>query len=449
MHFEVANHTGRGDDYMSNQFQATLKGSNVTLGTHTVYYGSFIKLMNKAERIYLNSHNHTYPLKHSDGKVSSQGQQVTGAGTADDNNDWLILPPFVDPPIDYMKDPKIPIKDGDIVRLLHAETEKYLMTHDVASPLTLTNQEVTAVEAFEKSDEKYENTLWRVDIVSGGNTLKGKVVVFKLHNVPSKTNLLNLQENLPSWGFKHREINSGRVDDKRAWWFVDDILVQEEEGGENKTSTDENRVKKEEKDDAVLSFWDKISELAGVSIENGHKVGTKSSNLTSPLSWPFNTRGTKFWISKDKTQRVHLLGNPFAWLIASASLIIFVAVLLIDQLLQLHGSTFLTQEQKRFMYPRGLFFLSGYLLHYLPFVVMEGKVAFSHYLPCYLFNTLIFATLYQTLALKFEIINKPAVVGLICSLIAGSFLHFSSLVYGTAHNQEYFEGHRWISSWHF
>ena len=438
---------------MSTEFQATLIGNKINEARSPVYYGSIITLKSNLDGTYLHSHNHTYPLKHHDGKISSKGQQVTGFTEQNDGNDWMILPALASPPIDYKSNPKIPVKNGDLVRLYHLDTEKFLMTQDVASPLTITNQEVSAIAAFNKTHEKYPNILWRVDIVKGGNILESKLTVFRLHHNLTRTNLLNYQEKLPDWAFNHKEINSGRVDDKRTWWTIDEVLADDT----NDTNTT-NGTTIGNKTEAVppvpatevkMTFWQKLFELLSVSVEVNEKLVDSSPYLTTPSQWPFLTRGISLWTSKDKTGRIYLLGNPFTWLISILTLPIFISLVLIDQICKLRGRTFLSEEEKKFMYPKGLFFLLCYALHYLPFFMMGRVLYFHHYLPCYLFNALIFVTWYQTAAIRIKALNNPAVIGVICSLIIATFFRFSALIYGSSHNEDYFESLKWFSSWHF
>ena len=445
IHFAVANKTGPGDIHMSSEFQATLQGSVISESRMPVYYGSIITLLSNAEKTYLYSHNHTYPKEYEGGKIGSEGQQVSGSRDVDDNNDWYILPEITEPPIDYTTNQRLPVKDGDIIRLKHVETGKILATHDVASPLTVTNQEVTAVnDTTNVKEKKYAKTLWKLEVVKGGRTLESKVTLFRLRHKSTDTHLINFKENLPEWGFGNREINSGRNDDKRNLWTVDETLLQTENGGwTNKTES--------LGDTEELTFWGKLVELITVVHEKNAKLTDKSPYLTAPLEWPFLVRGTSFWVSEDRTQKIYLLGNPLTWYLSFLALPIFITLIILDQLFEMRFGKYelFSAEEKKVLYPKGLFFLLCYVVHYLPAFFMDRVVYFHYYLPCYVFSTLIFTTLYQTLALRLPILNHPAVIGVLCSAIAGVFLQFSSLVYGSPADEDYFTSLKWISTWHF
>ena len=91
VHFLVANRSGPGDDFMTIEFQASLKDSPVLHVSKPIYYGSMVTIKSGVEDVFLHSHEHNYPRHHLDGKVSSAGQQVTGYSTENDpNNDWVI-----------------------------------------------------------------------------------------------------------------------------------------------------------------------------------------------------------------------------------------------------------------------------------------------------------------------------------------------------------------------
>ena len=437
---QIANRSGPGDDLMSNEFQSTLLGNKVTEKAAPIFYGSTIKIQNKEEKIFLHSHKHTYPLKHTDGKVSSQGQQVTGYGHADENNDWIILPEITDPPIDYENGPRIPVKNGDIIRLKHVTTGKYLMTHDVASPLTTTNQEVTATDANTTTHDKYSKTLWEIKIKT--DYLFLTVSEFELVHKLSKTTLMNQKEALPDWAWKQREINAGRgKSTPKHIWFIERISAERE-------ATDEDVALNFEYKN-LLGSWDKFYEMITNPLDRKSKLVEKPPYLAAPIKWPFLNQGINYWSSADKTERVFLICNPLIWYLAILSLPVLVALIGIDLFVYLRGGKFLTPQEKSFLYPKGIFFLGCFLSNYFLFAGM-GKVMFLHdYLPCYLFSILVLVTVYQVAAVRFPILSKPAVIGVACSLIVGVFFHFSALTYGTHQTEEYFKALKGNRQWHF
>ena len=61
--------------------------------------------------------------------------------------------------------PNDPIKNGDIIQLVHGITSRALNSHDVAAPLTPQSQEVSCYVDYNVSMPA--QNLWRVEIVNG------------------------------------------------------------------------------------------------------------------------------------------------------------------------------------------------------------------------------------------------------------------------------------------
>lgn len=101
----------------------------------------------------LHSHLANYPLRYEDGRVSSQGQQVTAYSGEDPNNNWQVISPEGLAGV---------VTQGDVIRLRHVGTDGYLLTHDVASPFYPTNEEFTVV-GEEKATQRWNETLFRID----------------------------------------------------------------------------------------------------------------------------------------------------------------------------------------------------------------------------------------------------------------------------------------------
>ena len=216
MHFSVLIKGGTGDQFMSPEFQGSLEGNKMHLDSQPVHYFAKITLMNKAEDVYLHSHNHFYPLHHEiDNKVSSEGQQVSGYSVSDKNSVWKIIPESEE----YTKEDQI--QTESVVRLMHIESGKFLMTHDVASALTMTNMEMTVTD----DPEKFERTLWTLKINAGGSSLRSKSSIFKLCSVKEPVCLHNQKQNYPKWGFEQREMNGMRnAKDKSSDWTIASVI---------------------------------------------------------------------------------------------------------------------------------------------------------------------------------------------------------------------------------
>ncbi|XP_075255590.1 stromal cell-derived factor 2-like [Convolutriloba macropyga] len=110
--------------------------------------GSLVKLMNSDHKVRLHSHDVKY------GTGSGQ-QSVTAVNDVDDSNSyWQVVQAYKSTPCKR----GAAVQCGDVIRLLHMNTNTYLHSHHFSAPLTESNQEVSAFE--EKRTDTGDN--WRV-----------------------------------------------------------------------------------------------------------------------------------------------------------------------------------------------------------------------------------------------------------------------------------------------
>lgn len=123
------------------------------------------------------------------------------------------------------------VRNKDIIQLYHPNTDSFLLTHDVASPLTATNQEFTT---WPKTDieTRRKDTEFQILVIDGheGEPWKTKSGWFKLQHVPTKVVLWTGIFPLPEWGHKQQEVNGNKAPQERsATWFVEEIILDESE----------------------------------------------------------------------------------------------------------------------------------------------------------------------------------------------------------------------------
>lgn len=181
-------------------------------------------MKHKETKVYLHSHEERYPLKYEDGRISSQGQQVTGYGHNDTNNHWQIIPTKALPAAGRGR----AVNHDDVVQVLHVSTQTLLTTHDVASPLMPTNQEFTTQP--KENPANYNDTLFQMHLIDGhpGQVWKTKSGYFRLIHVPTRVSMWTHTKALPDWAFKQQEINGNKnALDKTATWFVEQVISGE------------------------------------------------------------------------------------------------------------------------------------------------------------------------------------------------------------------------------
>ena len=159
------------------------------------------------------------------------------------------------------------------------------------------------------------------------------------------------------------------------------------------------------------------------------------------------------------------MGNPFIWWSGSASIILYVLVRLVlilrakRQYQDLNNSEF-CQWISSFclmiftatvaFYDRLCAFLTmGWLLHYVPFFIMQRQLFLHHYLPALYFSILMLGAVFDftTISLSNKTRAQVAGVILLCSL--WSFNHWRPLVYAGKWTKAECEKAKWRPNWDF
>ncbi|RDB20864.1 Dolichyl-phosphate-mannose--protein mannosyltransferase 4 [Hypsizygus marmoreus] len=381
VHFAVLIHSGPGDTFMSPAFQETLLGNEMLLNSHEIRYYDTILMRHKDSKVFLHSHVERYPLTYEDGRVSSQGQQVTGYGHNDTNNYWQIIPTKALPETGRGRI----VRHNDVIQLLHVNTKSHLLTHDVASPLMPTNQEFTT---WPKDDHsRHNDTLFQVVLTEGhdGQAWKSKSGYFRLVHVPTKVSMWTHPKQLPDWAFKQQEINGNKnPTEKTATWFVDEIVFGED--GEDPKDRSDKLPAKEPKS---MNFFKKFAELQLLMLQ--HNAGLTASHpyASSPINWPFLLTGISFWTESENQRQIYLIGNLIGWWTCVVALSIYVGILGADLLARRRGMDPIPDPARNRLWNNTGFFFLVWGVHYAPFFLMNRQLFIHHYLPSHLASALI------------------------------------------------------------
>ncbi|KAF5387313.1 hypothetical protein D9757_005775 [Collybiopsis confluens] len=304
VHFALLPISGTGDSFMSPAFQETLAGNEM--------------LMNSQEIRYYD----TVTIKHKDTKGT--GQQVTGYGHDDTNNEWQIIPTKALPETGRGR----VVRQNDMIQFLHANTNTVLLTHDVASPLMPTNQEFTTWPRDDTS--RFNETLFQLVLLdgNGGDAWKSKSGYFRLVHGVTKVSMWTHNKQLPEWAFRQQEINGNKnPSEKTATWFVEDI-VADETGEDPKDRAGAQPAKVPKK----MNFFRKFGELQLLMMQ--HNAGLTASHpyASGPLNWPFLISGISFWTENDPQKQIYLIGNLVGWWACVVALSIYIGILGADLL---------------------------------------------------------------------------------------------------------------------
>lgn len=381
VHFAILSKSGPGDDFMTPEFQETLSDNPMHAASVDIHYYDAITLRHKDTKTYLHSHTENYPLRYEDGRISSQGQQVTGYPFNDTNNHWEIVPHNY--PLPDGNQLGHVVKSGDVVKLRHIGTNMMLLTHDVASPYYPTNQEFTAVSLELAAGERHNDTLFeiRVEGVKTGQPFRSMSGQFKLIHFPTKVAMWTHTTPLPEWGFKQAEINGNKNAQQTSnLWYVDEI---------SNIPEGSPRLVKEVRKPKHVPFLKKYFELQRAMFYHNNALTASHPYASLPFQWPFLLRGVSFWTQDSTRQQIYFLGNPIGYWIASAILAIFAGIVGADQLSLRRGVDALDHRTRtRFYNSTGFFFLC-WALHYFPFYLMGRQLFLHHYLPAHLASCLV------------------------------------------------------------
>ncbi|KAG6002690.1 hypothetical protein E4U21_002842 [Claviceps maximensis] len=383
VHFAVLSRSGPGDNFMSPAFQETLSDNVMLANAVNIQYYDALTIKHKETKAFLHSHPDRYPLRYEDGRVSSQGQQVTGYPHNDTNNYWQIIPSADDKQMGRV------VKNHETVRLRHIGTDSYLLSHDVASPYYPTNQEFTTTSQEEAYGSRANDTLFEIRIENGkdGQEFKSFASYFKLIHYPSKVAMWTHNKPLPDWGSRQQEINGNKqVAQSSNIWIVEDIPS---------LPADDARRVKVERQVKTLPFLQKWFELQRAMFYHNSKLTSSHPYASHPYQWPFLLRGVSFWTHNDTRQQIYFVGNPIGWWFAASLLAVYAGIILADQVSLRRGIDALGHRTRSRLYNSTGFFWIAWATHYFPFFLMGRQLFLHHYLPSHLASCLVAGALIE------------------------------------------------------
>ncbi|ORZ25921.1 Dolichyl-phosphate-mannose-protein mannosyltransferase-domain-containing protein [Absidia repens] len=381
VHFAILVESGPGDSFMSTHFKETLKNSATKMKSLEIHYYDNITLLHRDTDVYLHSHDLEYPLRYDDGRISSKGQQVVGTKEFDVNSWWQVLPTK---DIDEQSEERVKVHHDDIIRLRHLETNTILLTHDVASPLLSTNEEITTVDP----DTRYNETLFRLILEDSNNNdvWQTHLSPFKLLHMDTKVAVWTHDQALPDWGLGLQDVNGNKnTNEKSNFWVAQEIM--------GKNATEINMNKKQEI--KSMLFLRKFLELQGRMLSHNAGLTKPHPYQSTPISWPFLVRGISYWSKNDTREQIYMTGNLIGWYLGIGSVAVYAGILLADTLARHRGIEPIDGPvRQRFLYNAGFFALL-WLLHYGPFFLMGRALFLHHYLPAAVCNYMLLGAVLQ------------------------------------------------------
>jgi dolichyl-phosphate-mannose-protein mannosyltransferase len=413
-----------------------------------IRYFDVITIKHRESKVFLHSHPEVYPLRYDDGRISSQGQQVTGYSHNDTNNHWQIIPTKALPETGRGRI----VRNKDVIQLLHVNTNTVLLSHDVASPLMPTNQEFTTMDRM--NEKRFNDTLFELalhETSDEGAPWKTKSGQFRLIHWPTRVSMwTHSKPLLPDWAFKQQEVNGNKNSNERtAIWYVDNIMM-DEHGGPARDRGDDQPQKQPKH----MNFFWKFGELQALMLQ--HNAGLTASHpyASGPLNWPFLISGISFWTQAEDQRQIYLIGNIVGWWTCVVALAVFVGILGADLLARRRNINPLSDPVRNRLWNSAGFFILVWGVHYFPFFLMGRQLFIHHYLPSHIASALIAGSVLSFVlseTINYPLSSRgpsmrsksrpkqyadlgvkgPAVVGGFVIVLFGMFMYMTPLTYGT------------------
>ncbi|KDE06245.1 hypothetical protein MVLG_03404 [Microbotryum lychnidis-dioicae p1A1 Lamole] len=391
LHFLILNRSGSGDSQMSSLFQAHLAGNDFAQNPLEATFGSKITLKNMGfGGGLLHSHVQTYP-------VGSQQQQVTCYHYKDENNEFVITPTWEDPPLDE-HEPLRYLKNGDVIRLVHVATGRNLHSHPFVAPVSKLNNEVSCYGNATVGDV---NDYWIIEVVD--DLMQGaKNKVTRVHSLSTRLRIKHQNTGcylraanaiLPQWGFKQVEVSCDKANNQRdehTYWNIESHWNDRLPAGDQKLY----------RSPFFRDFWH--LNVAMMTSNNAlvPDQDKEDSIASSPFEWPYLWNGMRMNGWGDDSIKYYLVGNAVVWWLSTTSLFVFIGALFWHLMrFQRNINDFAPGEWNHFLYVGKIGF-GGWVLHYIPFLIMGRVTYLHHYLPTLWFSVILFGGLLDHFVFK-------------------------------------------------
>ncbi|KAJ5476951.1 Dolichyl-phosphate-mannose--protein mannosyltransferase 2 [Penicillium diatomitis] len=436
LHFTVLSNTGPGDAQMSSLFQANLGGTEVGRDSPLeLVHGSRVTIKNMGYGGgLLHSHVQTYP-------EGSNQQQVTCYHHKDANNDWFIYPNRNEPEFNPEGELKY-VGDGDVIRLIHGSTGRNLHSHAVAAPVTKSHWEVSCYGNITVGDDKDH---WQVEVVNDAasrdrSKIRTLTTAFRLRHPALGCYLRAGNVNLPQWGFKQIEttcVKENKPRDVYTHWNV------ESHTNERLPPGDPGSYKSP-------FFKDFIHLNVAMMTSNNALVPDpdKQDDLASQFwQWPILNVGLRMCSWDDGVVKYYLLGNPLVYWGSTAGLVSFGLLFVWYLLRWQRGYTELSQQDIDHIHYSGIYPAIGWVLHYIPFIVMARVTYVHHYYPALYYAIIVFGFCVDWVTRRINHMVSAAVYGLLYAVTIGLFVYFRAIVFGMEGDSSQWAHLRWLPGW--
>lgn len=174
----------------------------------------------------------------------------------------------------------------------------------------------------------------------------------------------------------------------------------------------------------------------------------KQDDLASKFwQWPILNVGLRMCSWDDNVVKYFLLGNPLVYWGSTASLGVFGLIVLWYIVRWQRGYRDLTRADIDHIHYSGFYPAVGWVLHYVPFIVMARVTYVHHYYPALYFAILTFGFCVDWLTRPLNLTLRSAVYGTLYIAIIALFIHFRAIVFGMEGPNQQWAHLNWLSRW--
>lgn len=452
LHFTLLPKNGSGSGAVLPQFKAEFSDSQkLTSSAVDISYGSTITIKHHRLEKYLHSHKYVY-------RTGSHEQQVTMYGFQDDvNSEWIIEPRGTN--LEGLLDGKFrPIKDGDVVKLYHKRTRKYLRANDVRPPNSEHDYSNEVSCNGNRTDTQDINFEWKIAIFGKKphsendlplRKLRTTETVFQLVHKGTRCTLMGQSTKLPEWAFHQNQVlcvNSATV--PNTLFYVETS---------HHPVTDQDVESYPRVNLPPLLLWGKLLHYHRAMWRLNDGFTDKHDFSSLPMVWPFMVRGINYFstahgnekLSDEAGSHIYFLGNVAVYYGGVLVLVLF-GIRFAFYLLS-HMNPFRIVNEPAFVtnhFITTLQFVTGWLFNFYPYWQMSRQLFAHHYLVSVFF--LVLATAQFT---EYQVRVRPVIGWLFLVLIitgaVASFVNTMPLIYGTPWTVEQCQKSKWFPTWDF
>ncbi|KAF0455705.1 glycosyltransferase family 39 protein [Gigaspora margarita] len=454
IHIAILKYGGADELYISPEFRKTLNEYSMDDTPIDVAYDSVITLRHVVTGGYLHSHQIPYPRSQDD-DTHHQVSLLMHVGD-DEDNFWTIRTvKFAESPENTKESQELQeskelqesldwIYDGALIHLEHFKTERSLHSNVTEAPISDGEfQKEVSARLFEGFLDTTD--LWNVEIAESDKSdpesserLRAINTKFRLYNHETRCYLFSHFIKLPAWGSDEIEVTCAtNANYQNSLWYI-------ETNSHPDLPEDAEMVNYKR-----IGFFRKFYETIVAMWEYRNERYSYASTSRSPLSWLFLNDGVSFWEDKYEERQIYLFGNPFVWYTSTLAVFGFVAAKLGIMILEKRRiSNFSTAKAKHFESWAGILF-TGWLLHYLPYLLGYGPPHLHYYFPSLYFAILLIGIGFDLLTERLTYKNRIIIAAIFLVASIYVFTLFSPITYGGPWTRSECNRVKLLNSWKY